>query len=209
MGKIYLRDTDGHTVAQANYGADVNNWTLSPDGDDVRFSDYENDGYIVSLEISDARKQLEKVLNQRTVSSGGPLGLGGYGGSTRLFTQPRMLLASAPEIAEGCYTMRVKVRLEEPYRLCESSFLGFSTECNEHQATHEEEMWMQWKDGKIVLSQYPTAPNCPVEAPPPPPVEPTPPPPEGEPIADHSVWKGLVAFFRGNVVSSISRKLFS
>ncbi|MCE9626125.1 MAG: hypothetical protein K8R69_11865, partial [Deltaproteobacteria bacterium] len=119
--------------------------------------------------------------------------------------------ASAPEFVEGCHTMRVKVQLEEPYNLCESSFLIFHTGCNEHQATHEEEMWMQWKDGKVVLSQYPTAPSCP-EGPPPPvpsPVEPPSVAPVGEPIADRSVWKGIVAFLKADLVSSFSRKFFS
>lgn len=211
MGKIYLKDVDGRTVAESYYGADVKPFGLRSEGDEIRLSEYENDGYILPLEISDARKQLEKVLNRNTVSTGGPLGLGGYGGSTRLFLQPRSLAASAPEIVEGCYTMKVKVQLEESYNLCESSFLFFHTGCNDHQATHEEEMWMQWKDGQVVLSQYPTAPVCPAVAPSSVPtlVEPPSSAPVGEPIASQSVWNGLLAFFKGGVVSSLSRKLFS
>ncbi|MCE9625868.1 MAG: hypothetical protein K8R69_10530, partial [Deltaproteobacteria bacterium] len=75
MGKIYLKDADGQTVAQSYYGADVATWNLQPEGDELRLAEYQNDGYILPLEISDARKQLEKVLNRNTVSSGGPLGL--------------------------------------------------------------------------------------------------------------------------------------
>ena len=116
MGRIMLKDSEGNLVAQANYGADVVSWDAVPQGDDIRIEEYENDGYIISLEISDARKQLEKVLNKKTTSSGGPLGLGGYGGSTKLFLKPSMILSSAPAETPDCYTLpvKVKVELEEP-----------------------------------------------------------------------------------------------
>lgn len=204
MGKIVLKDADGNAIAQANYGSDVVIWDAVPQGDDVRLPDYENDGYILPLEISDARKQLEKVLNSKTVSSGGPLGLGGYGGTTKLFVEPSKLFVNAPGGIPSCYTNKVTVELEEPYTECTDTFLWFRTGCEQKTAKKEVDMWIQWKDGQIILSQYPTAPSCPVEAPPVAPPPPPPAPPAGEPIASYSMWESLKRFVGAPITTALA-----
>ena len=207
MGKIYLKDPEGKILAEANYGADFTPWGLSPEGDDVRLPDYANDGYILPLEITDARKQLQKVINERVIHSGGPLGLGGYGGSSKLFLQPSMLIKTAPSDAE-CYTTEVTVELEEPYRICEGTFLMFNTGCSEPTATKREKMWMQWKDGKVTLSQNPYLPECPVPPAPTPPPPPPPPAPAEKPpenIASHdSLFDSLITFLGTPLTTAIS-----
>ena len=153
MGYVSLLGPDGRVLEKANYGAD---------GYFSSGSEIANDGFTTDLEVIDARERLEAVINGHECSSGGPLGLGGWGGINELCLQPYKLGGPAREQTPDGYSMKLKFQMVEEYR----ERVGYIFYSLKETEPKEFEVNVRWENGKVHLYQG-TPPAYVPPAPPP------------------------------------------
>jgi hypothetical protein len=160
MGKVIISDTKGKILEQSNFGADVVSF-IHDSYEEPRLDEYKNDGEINDLELADGRIQLEKTINEHTIGSGGPLGLGGLGGKEELFLQAwRIKGTDKAETPDG-FSMPLQVRFEEEYFKPGLIFRDRET------VTREVTMTLRWERGRVRLYQGAMPYYQPLESPPP------------------------------------------
>jgi len=188
MGIIRISDSQGNVLEQTYFGADVQSFGYDSTAD-IRLDEYQNDGYILDLEIADARVQLEKVINKHTIGSGGPLGLGGYGGKEELFLQAWRLKGASKEETPDGFSMPVTVHLEEEYRGPGIIFHDME------KVTRDVPMTIRWEAGKVRLYQCTPPAYTPAT-----PSPATPPPAETPaPTLNRDALASLETFFSGYI----------
>jgi hypothetical protein len=192
MGTVSLSNSQGEILEQTYFGADVVSFSYNTD-EEPRLEEYRNDGDINELEIADARKQLEKTINTHLIGSGGPLGLGGWGGTEETYLQSWRLKGSEREETPDGFSMHVTVRLKEDYRGPGIIFHDIES------VTRDVPMTIRWERGRVRLYQC-EPPRYQPAAPMPPP-----PPPVEEPKEPNTpVLASLQTFLQGNIVSILS-----
>ncbi|MFO1519869.1 MAG: hypothetical protein U1F57_09445 [bacterium] len=188
MGVIKIVNHEGTTLEEANFGADYVTFGYDPN-EEPRLEEYQNDGSINDLEVRDGRIQLEKSINKHILSSGGPLGLGGWGGKDELHLQAWRLNGGTPGETPDGFSMPVKVRLEEKYP---GPGLIFRDTLS---VTREVEMTIRWERGKVKLYQC-TPPAYQPMVPPAPPAA-----PQEKQEPDSPMVAGVFAFFSSPISS--------
>jgi len=138
-GKVWINNTSGQTLFEAYYGDNGATCDREAPGDCL--DEYKLDGIINNLEIGDARKRLERKINQSWFE---PL-------------QPWQIQEEDPVDTPDGYTMLVTLHMDERY-LGNSGWWIFQPY---ETITKEILVSMRWEGGRIRLYQCEPPPYAP------------------------------------------------
>jgi len=187
MGKVFINNTSGESLLHAYFGTDVSEWDDEENKpNDIRLDEYQNDGYITTLEIRDARIQLEKKINQGILPFK-QLPDGTFTMGQSLYLQPYRIQETEAVPTPDGFSMPITVHLEERYLGNQGWWIFKKEETTSTEVT----MTARWENGIVRLYQGEMPPYTPSPAP----GDPEPEVPSVKPEEKNSgLWASLIQY---------------